>query len=672
MKVAGVGVALTMSSMSNPLLHQFLKALPLVPADRLQPYRPEIDGLRAVAVTAVVLFHYQFGCPGGHLGVDIFFVISGYLISRNVWQALESGTFNVGSYVERRIRRIVPAAVVLTIAVLTAGFFIFYPRELSESGAAALAQSAGIANLFYWWKTSYFSSSAEEMPLLHTWSLSIEEQFYLLLPLLLVPLFRIGIIRRRPLFIGLLAVVISASAAARYLGDYSCPTFAFYGLPCRLWEFLCGATIVFLPKIPPRMRFVRESLAFLGVCLMTVSVFCCTVNFFEWVLLVCTGAALFIWSSEKRTVCGDLASTFPLRWLGVISYSLYLWHWPFLAFGRYLLMGVVPDFNQRLFMLVASLVCAALSWRFIELPARQKRLMASRRQMYWGAGVATAAIMACSVAFCATSGFPNRFSAATLQILDSQGQIEFLRELSAKDVSEDQVVVLGEQSDDLSARILVWGDSHAMAILPAVDALLKQHGMTGRAATHSACPPVLNWCAEQQESAARERLLFNDAVFAYILRHEIPQVILCCRWDGYSCCATKSEERFLPALCRTVRKLTDCGVETWVVLDVPQYSIDVPRAIASSAADSYFAEHGAIPAASGPQQMNHPDRLAELKAAGARIIDPRPQFLDCRGRRYVTSSGGHVLYRDNNHLTPAGAKIMLLPLLRDAIIPCRE
>lgn len=642
-----------------------------VTIDGHMAYRPEIDGLRAIAVLSVVMFHYELGCGGGFTGVDIFFVISGFLIARNIVHSLETGGFTGPGFLERRARRLVPAAVCLIFAVLICGWFILFPGEYKYLGMAALAQSLGISNLFCCWKTQYFSGAARELPLLHTWSLSIEEQFYLILPLFLVPAFRAGALLRRASVAGILIALIAASAAVRFFGDSHFLNLAFYGLPSRLWEFLLGSLIVFLPPVSLRYRLLPELLSFAGISLIFSSIMFGQFDSFQGALTACGGAALFIWSNAARTICGGALSISPLRFIGLISYSLYLWHWPLLAFGQYCLMGEVPGLSSRLVMLFVSLLCAVTSWKFIEQPFRRRQIAPTHRQMITAGGIALVSLLLCGAAIYLTDGFPARFSTRVLEVIAAGNQLEYINELSAQDVLADRLVPIGEQSDCLSPRVLVWGDSHAMAVLPAVNDLLKENGMAGRAATHSAVPPVLDWCWENKPEKDPS-LDFNNAVFAYVKKQNIQDVILCCWWDGYSLSAEPESARFLPALRESVRRLSRSGIRVWIVLDAPLYSINVPRALASNLGDSFFEAHGGKPVQSTFAQISHPQRIAELEAAGAKVIDPRPRFLDSTHRRYVTEAAGHVLYCDDNHLTPAGAKLMLLPLLRDAIFSCRK
>jgi peptidoglycan/LPS O-acetylase OafA/YrhL len=233
-------------------------------------YRPEIDGLRAVAVVAVVLFHYGFGCSGGYVGVDVFFVISGFLIPSLIWKDLESGRFTFANFWERRARRIVPALVAVTIAALAAGWFLLLPADYENLGQASAAQAVIAANIHYWLSSGYFADGANTKPLIHTWSLAVEEQFYLIVPFLFWLIFRSARLRSPKAVLSLLLAGFGLSFGLSVYGVAHHREATFYLLPTRAWELLLGAIVIFLPipRASLGRRGVRENLAVLGITLI--------------------------------------------------------------------------------------------------------------------------------------------------------------------------------------------------------------------------------------------------------------------------------------------------------------------------------------------------------------------------------------------------------------------
>jgi peptidoglycan/LPS O-acetylase OafA/YrhL len=274
-------------------------------------YRPEVDGLRAVAVAVVVLFHADLGFPGGFVGVDVFFVISGYLITSLIVRDLEQGKFTLRSFWERRARRIVPALVVLVLLVSVAGFFLLLPSDYLDLGRSAAAQAAFVANIFFWRETGYFSGGADQKALLHTWSLAVEEQFYLIFPLLLLGLFRFATFRRRR---GLLSVISVATLMSFTLSVWAVTSYrtaGFYLLPPRAWEILLGALVA----IAPAQRFwttrmLREVAALCGLsAILIASLVYDSFTPFPGVaaVLPCLGAALVLVTTERApTIVGTL------------------------------------------------------------------------------------------------------------------------------------------------------------------------------------------------------------------------------------------------------------------------------------------------------------------------------------------------------------------------------
>jgi peptidoglycan/LPS O-acetylase OafA/YrhL len=231
-------------------------------------YRPDIDGLRAVAVIAVLLFHAELHCPGGFVGVDMFFVISGFLISSLILKELDDGSFSLVNFWERRIRRILPAVTVVVLGTLVAGWFLYLPADFASLGKSVVAQAALVSNIFFYQQAGYFEAGADTTPLLHTWSLAVEEQFYLIFPLFLVFLSRF----RRRSRLAAIVVVAAASFASSVLGTYAYPRAAFYLLPTRAWELLLGALLAMTRGRVSVNSWIRETSAWMGLGLVACSV----------------------------------------------------------------------------------------------------------------------------------------------------------------------------------------------------------------------------------------------------------------------------------------------------------------------------------------------------------------------------------------------------------------
>ena len=301
-------------------------------------YRPDIDGLRALAVMPVILFHAGFGCPGGFVGVDVFFVISGYLITQIIDRDLSAHRFSVLLFYQRRIKRIFPALFGMLTTVLAVGYIVLPPRELQSLGETLIAASGFASNILFFRWAGYFAPSSESTPLLHTWTLSLEEQFYLCWPLLLLLLNRAPTVRWK---IPTTALLLVATLLLSSIWVHRFPNGAFYLLPSRAWELALGAMLSFpsvanLAKRLPRPSASLISLAGIGMLGLAVARYGSATPFPGiTALLPCLGAALIIAAGEGgRSFGGSLLSLPPLVWIGKISYSLYLWHWPTFAFGR--------------------------------------------------------------------------------------------------------------------------------------------------------------------------------------------------------------------------------------------------------------------------------------------------------------------------------------------------
>ena len=336
-------------------------------------YRPEIDGLRALAVLPVILFHAGFEWfSGGFVGVDVFFVISGYLITTIIISEMAEGKFSIVNFYERRARRILPALFFVIIASFPLFYFSYYGNYFTEYVKSIAATATFTSNIFFWLNSNYFSLGSEIKPLLHTWSLAVEEQYYILFPIFLMFTWRLGI----KWVLILLSIVFFISLGVAQLGAYNSPNAAFFLLPTRGWELLVGVFAAFYLKHNMYLKslFLNQILSLLGLGMIVYSI----IAFDEstpfpslYALIPTIGTGLIILSSTKQTVVHSLLGSKVLVGLGLISYSAYLWHQPLLA-----ALAFNMPFEERYFykilVILITLALAYLSYKFIEGPFRNK------------------------------------------------------------------------------------------------------------------------------------------------------------------------------------------------------------------------------------------------------------------------------------------------------------
>lgn len=366
-------------------------------------YRPDIDGLRALAIIPVILFHAGIaGFSGGFVGVDIFFVISGFLITSIIYREMQKGTFSLLTFWERRMRRIIPALFVVIVATLIFGYFIIlFPVDYIDLAQSTLSQALFLANMFFLRKNSYFAGPSESMPLLHTWSLSVEEQFYIGFPILMLLIWRFG----RKAILAILILLFGASLLYSY-SLLAAPTngFSILGVPnvwggalnanaafylifARAFE-LCIGSILAIGAFSVQNKFLKECLAFAGIAAIIYAiVFFTEETLFPGLnaLYPTIGAALLIVANTgARTFVGNVLSFPVFVWIGLISYSLYLWHWPLLVLARFYLNRIELTQFEVSILIIAAFALSYLTYRFVETPFREKRIFARRKNMLIG------------------------------------------------------------------------------------------------------------------------------------------------------------------------------------------------------------------------------------------------------------------------------------------------
>ncbi|MFO7578722.1 MAG: acyltransferase family protein [Nitrosomonas halophila] len=664
-------------------------------------YRPDVDGLRAVAVISVVFYHVGFaGFSGGFVGVDIFFVISGYLIARLLRDELAAGHFSIVGFYERRARRILPALMAMVFASLVVGGIFLGPKAYLELAESALA-TAFFGSNFYFWKDSgdYFADSLVLEPLLHTWSLAVEEQFYLLFPLMLWGMRGVAAHARS----GIFALICLVSFVSALLVVDQAPTAAFYLLPARAWELGIGVMLALHPVTISVRRWHREALALVGLAaiLVTVLVYDDTITFPGLsALLPCLGAAALIRAGEYGpTIIGSWLSLRPMVFMGLISYSLYLWHWPVLALLRSISGTIELALPVASGVVLTSFVFAVLSWRLVEQPFRRRPPYGPDRcRVFFASLAGLAAVMALSGTVLQTDGLPERLpESVRLAYPDAEDRNPY-RKPCFKRLPEEGLCYFGAHGTpdvvyDLRNKtgdFLLWGDSHALAALPAIGVAARELGQSGFFAGESGCPPLLGvdrvddepgmYCAD-----------FNAAVIKMLeQREDLGTVILLARWalatEGHGVPGELAEPAILDdddintetptdpsgnyALFRsgleaTVAAILATGRRVVLIGGVPEIGWHVPDALARHRRfGSAMPQPPEIDAVLQRNQRAHRvmHRLARLE--GVSYILPAPWLCN---PACPVEERGRPLYYDDEHLTKNGALSLLLPIMRDAL-----
>jgi peptidoglycan/LPS O-acetylase OafA/YrhL len=638
-------------------------------------YRADIDGLRAVAVMGVVLYHAGLGVPGGFVGVDIFFVISGFLITTLLLRDLRRGSFSIVNFWERRARRIFPALACVLLATLIAGWFLMLPFGYQVLGQSLVALTVFASNIQFWRTTGYFDPVAEENPLLHTWSLSVEEQFYLVVPLVLAGMFRF----RRELWIRpavIIGLLISLVFAIWWLPRD--PAGTFYLLPSRAWELASGSLLAMVG--PLQKGRLRGLCAWGGIGLIAGAFALLNAETpFPGIAAIppVLGAALLVWSGmrsgedESLPVVNRILTYRPFVLIGLASYSFYLWHWPFFAFHQYL-YSKAPPLTVAMAYVAISFLLSLISLHFVERPFRTRRLAPTRRGIFLVSGITSALIFAFGLFGWRSRGIPSRVP-PKVAALDS--------------VADSAPVILGVYAEapngplkrygaeDAPYRVLVWGDSHATSILPVVDAACKELNYGALAATKGGTPPVLGWSGcRAGEAEHKRRIAWQSSVMQSIRRlsanGDLHQVVLAFRWSYYIDTPFKTSgvgtppEGFEDALLTTVNELQNLGVGVVVLREVPIFEEHVAKTVALNRWRGIPLP--ALHVSQHQKQALYYDSTIErllVEKNGVFLIDPLPYLQSPEGFVSFADLDGALLYRDEHHLTNRGC-MRLLPEFR--------
>ncbi|MEL6810028.1 MAG: acyltransferase family protein [Bacteroidota bacterium] len=434
-----------------------------VPTNYLKKeYRPELNGLRALAVLLVLFFHLDFSwMKGGFLGVDVFLVISGYFISRNILFELHTDSFSFLNFYTKRLRRLFPALIFVLVLVFIVGYFLLIPSRFERLAQSTFFSSLSISNFFFWSEAGYFDGASDTKPLLHMWSLSLEEQFYLFWPLILTVLYKY--FRRLILWILLLLVVFSIGLSEYYFNTHSEATF--FLLPFRIFEFVLGAVCLWLERFSMfRRKNLQEFLFFTGLLVIFYSAV--TFDGLDrmpgMLSMLPVLGSVFIIIGGKAPIMAKVLNNKPSELIGKASYSIYLVHWPLIVYYKIAISSTL-SLKEQLFLGIASLILGFIIWYFVENTFRYSRRSEMKWDRIWvGVPVLVLCLVGSSLYAWNANGLPSRLSDEVYMTAD---EIKENTRNYWKEVSQKKEILLGEAN---AGHVLVMGNSHAIDLIYAL------------------------------------------------------------------------------------------------------------------------------------------------------------------------------------------------------------
>lgn len=625
--------------------------------------RADIQGLRGIAIGSVVLYHAApHFLPGGFAGVDIFFVISGFLITSILARELESGSFSITRFYERRIKRLFPALFTLLAVVLSAGFVLLAPRDFAELGRTTLSTVFFVSNFEFYNLSGYFDGDAADKPLLHTWSLAVEEQFYIVFPLLLALIWKLA---RQRTFLVLLFLTVVTLALSTWAA-YTRPEAAFYLSPFRAFELLIGASLALAPTIQMNDLW-RSVMAQAGAALM-LAAFVRFSSGTHWpgvaALAPCTGAALVIFARcNADGIAGRLLTAAPLTALGAISYSLYLWHWPLLSFGRHINNGALSPL-QAAPLVGLAIILATLSWRFIEQPAL--RAQWPRARAFIAAAVIMSLTSAAAVAVMIDRGAPQRFSPQAQALFAAANDYNHRRPLCHGD--EDRQIPYTQAcrygATGAPANIVVWGDSAGAELVTALGETLAARGQAAAQITYSGCPPALDYDVPTRPHCAAHN---TQILHAIIADTTAATIILTANFQNTPS-ATRSQ--LYRGYRRSVERLRAAGKTVIIAYPFPDPWIIAPTLLGLHAARHQPLDSVGIPWSD--YESENRDTIVFLDSLITETGAIRFGMTDalCTPAFCPAYAPGYgVLYFDGNHISVAGARLAMTRFPLNALPP---
>ena len=661
-------------------------------------YRKEIDGLRAVAVVPVILFHAGVSVfSGGYVGVDVFFVISGYLITSILIEDRMAGTYSVLGFYERRARRILPALFVVLLSCLPFAYMWIPPYPLEDFSRSLAFAALFASNVHFLEHGGYFDVSADLRPLLHTWSLAVEEQFYLIFPAILFVLG--GFVKRRYL-IGLGGLALASLVLAEWAGR-AYPAQNFYFTPSRLWELLAGSlcAVILFRRDP----VAHQGLAALGLCMIVGAM----IGFHEgiptpstYTLVPVMGTCLIILYAGPSTYVARLLSVWPVVGIGLISYSAYLWHQPLFAFARIRFPLGLPDWVM-LGLALGAFGLAWLTWRFVEQPFRGRapKLLPSRLGILSVSAVAIAVLATGGLWVKQNDGIPSRMTKDTSPFLACM-QIQTTQH-EAGDLCPGQGTSLGRplcmayEGRENGPKIALLGDSHARTLLPGFEGLSQEHDATVLLGDLAGCPPLLGVYLSRGGREALDCEATMQRLADEIITEGADTVFLIARWSHYASGVydgpdpkykltrtagarivsnTEWQTAFETGLGDTIDYFKAKGLRAIVAFQVPQQKaipgILVENAMILGMHDTqarHLFSQSAVSRADSDALQAHARTMTQAVADERDVSVVNFDAVFVREDRYIWFDGEQSLYLDDDHVSGFGART-LAPMIQEVFL----
>ncbi|MDC0010734.1 acyltransferase [Porticoccaceae bacterium] len=605
-------------------------------------YRAEIDGLRAIAVIPVLLFHAGFELfSGGFVGVDVFFVISGYLITTILIEDLDKNRFSIVSFYERRARRILPALFFMMFLSVPFAWLLMLPDQLKSFSHSLAAVSLFSSNILFWSESDYFAAVAEQKPLLHTWSLAVEEQFYLLFPLFLMLAWRFG---KNRVFV-MIAIMSGISLLLSEWAWRNSEVANFYLMPTRVWELFFGSIAAFW--VQSRGVYKCNILSLIGLSAIFYSIFAfndATPFPSAWALIPVVGTVLIILFSADETLSTRLLGKKIFVGIGLISYSAYLWHQPLFAFAKISSINS-PTPETMVLLCIVSLALAYVSWRYVETPFRNKKRI-SRRNIFSLSLLGILGFITLGYIGHINDGFEGRFSHDSIALIrtaePSPNRSECHHSMEESSLMKAPCTYFG-----VNPSVAVLGNSHGVELsyslarkLSELNISLEQYTISGCRHDYGLGDETATVCGRWHSKVLKE-LQDSDAIRTVIVsyRHE----------------AYLEESRYLDGLIDITQKLVAAGKTVILVLQAPLPGAEIDNFIRLSI-NSELEDVVGLQRLEWGSLYKGKDRLLAMLSEKVLVVDPADLFCDTYSCLVVKDS--RALYFDNNHMSLSGADLV--------------